>query len=194
MNLAEPDLSDEELLSRAASDPELFSALYRRHGRGVLTFLVRRTFDPELAADLMAETFAQAFASRARFTPNGAGSASAWLYTIARRQLGRSRRSARAETKARDRLGIPIRGLNPEDYDRIESLIDFEAVGRAVAAALTRLSSEQRKAVTLRIIEGLPYAEVARSIGCSEPAARARVSRGLSRLATLLDATVRTAG
>ncbi|HVX70865.1 MAG TPA: RNA polymerase sigma factor [Mycobacteriales bacterium] len=182
--------TDEQLLAGSVADPLLFSVFYERCAGPMLAFFARRTFDPDLAADLTAETFAQAFASRTRFRIRADSSAEAWLYTIARRQLSRARRKAQAETRARDRLGVPIRPLNASDYDRIEALIDFEAVGRAVAGALSKLSTEQQEAVTLRVVEGRPYADVARLIGCSELAARARVSRGLSRLAGLLEPTV----
>jgi RNA polymerase sigma factor (sigma-70 family) len=179
--------ADEELLARSATDPEAFSAFYSRYGGRLLAYFVRRTFDPEMAADLTAETFAQAFASRKRFHAQRAGGAEAWLYTIARRQLARARRRNRVERAARDRLGMPVRQLSDDDHDRIEHLIDFEAIGRTVSGALAELSSEQREAVTLRVLEGRPYAEVARVIGCTEPAARARVSRGLHRLESLLE-------
>jgi len=88
----------------------------------------------------------------------------------------------------RRRLGIPEIPLSPSDHERIEELIDFEGVGRAVAAALSRLSVEQREALTLRVVDGRPYEEVARILGCTEQAARARVSRGLHRLGAALEA------
>jgi DNA-directed RNA polymerase specialized sigma24 family protein len=40
----------------------------------------------------------------------------------------------------------------------------------------------------LRVGHDLPYAEVARRLGCSEGAARVRVTRALTRLADLLEA------
>ena len=91
------------------------------------------------------------------------------------------------ESRARHRLGLPDRDVSDADYERIEELIDFEQVGRAIAGALTELSAEQREAMTLRVIEGRPYEEVARMLSCSQETARARVSRGLKRLARLLE-------
>jgi RNA polymerase sigma-70 factor (ECF subfamily) len=82
---------------------------------------------------------------------------------------------------------MPRREVSPEDYERIEELIDFERVGRAIAKAFSVLSEEQRDALTLRVIEGRPYREVAEALRCTEETARARVSRGLKRLATSLD-------
>ena len=71
----------------------------------------------------------------------------------------------------------------------LEELIDFAQVGRAIAGAMTELSAEQREAMTLRVVEGRPYEEVARMLACTEETARARVSRGLKRLARLLEGT-----
>jgi DNA-directed RNA polymerase specialized sigma24 family protein len=41
--------------------------------------------------------------------------------------------------------------------------------------------------LTLRVVEGRPYHEVAEHLSCSVETARARVSRGLRRLARVLD-------
>ena len=51
----------------------------------------------------------------------------------------------------------------------------------------TPLSEEQREALTLRVIDGRSYREVAVALRCTEETARARVSRGLKRLARSLD-------
>ncbi len=77
---------------------------------------------------------------------------------------------------------MPEREVSPEDYDRIEELIDFEQVGRAIGRAFSLLSEEQREALTLRVIEGRSYREVAEALRVTEETARARVSRGLKRL------------
>ena len=42
------------------ADVEAFVALYREHAEALLVFFARRTLDAEAAADLTAETFAQA--------------------------------------------------------------------------------------------------------------------------------------
>ncbi len=58
--------TDAQLLLASRTDPEAFTALYRRHAEALLRFFARRTLDPEAAAELTAETFAQAFASKIR--------------------------------------------------------------------------------------------------------------------------------
>jgi RNA polymerase sigma-70 factor (ECF subfamily) len=49
-------------------------------------------------------------------------------------------------------------------------------------AEVSELSPAHRDALRLRIVEELPYPEVARRLEISEPAARARVSRALRAL------------
>jgi RNA polymerase sigma-70 factor (ECF subfamily) len=180
------DLSDEELLAASAERPQLFADFYDRHAEKVLAFLARRTLDPQAAADLTAETFAQAFASRRRFSARGEGSAAAWLFTLARHQLSHYVRRRKVETRWRERVALPPVEPSAEDLQHIEELIDFERVGRALAGSLAALKRDQRQALQLRVVEGRSYAEIAGVLGCSEDAARARVSRGLRRLAAEL--------
>jgi len=179
--------SDEDLLEWSVDRSSLFGELYRRHAQAMLVFFGRRTLDAQVAADLVAETFADAYAGRRTFRDRGPGSAAAWLYTIGRRKLARCTRRHMVEQEARRRLGYASAPLSEEDTARIEELIDFEALGRAVAGAFRHLRVKQRDALTLRILEGRSYAESAMLLGCSEEVARARVSRGLKRLAAELE-------
>ena len=178
---------DEELLAASSGEPHRFVELYDRTLPGLLAYFVRRTLDAQVAADLAAETLAEAFACRHRFRDRGEGSATAWLYTISRRQLGRYLRRLRVEDAARRRLGMERIELGFEDIERIEALIDFEQVGREVKDAFEELRADQREALRLRVVEGHSYREIAVALGCSEDVARARVSRGLRHLAAQLD-------
>ena len=87
-------MDDDELLARSARDPAAFGDFYARHERLVLGYFMRRTHDPELAADLSAETFAAALLGAKRFRGGGVP-ASAWLIGIARNILSQSFRRAR---------------------------------------------------------------------------------------------------
>jgi RNA polymerase sigma factor (sigma-70 family) len=177
-------------------DATAFVALYDGHSEPLLRYFARRTLDPEVAFDLTAETFAEAFASRARFDPSR-GDAVAWLFGIAQHELGSYLRSLNVERRARTRLGIREHSLSTDDYERIEAMIDFAAIGRQLRSALQTLPSEQREAVVYRVIDELSYEQIAERIGCSQDAARARVSRGLrllGRTLTLPEHDARTLG
>jgi RNA polymerase sigma factor (sigma-70 family) len=181
----EEERTDAELLTASKTEPSAFVEIYRRHAEDLLRYFVRRTLDPETAAELTAETFAEAFASRARYRDTGANGV-AWLYGIARHQLSRFFRSGRVDREARQKLGMPLREVPPDDYERIEELVDLAPIRDAMAEALETLHEDQREALRLRVIDGLPYAVVAERLRCAEAAARQRVSRGLRSLALVL--------
>lgn len=177
--------TDAQLLLASRAEPAAFVEVYRRHAEDLLRYFARRTLDPEAAAELTAETFAEAFASRRNYRDTGANGV-AWLYGIARHQLGRFFRSGRVDAAARNKIGLPPTDLPLEDYERIEDLVDFAPIRAALAEALTTLPDDQREALRLRVIDALPYPEVADRLQCAEATARQRVSRGLRRLALVL--------
>jgi RNA polymerase sigma-70 factor (ECF subfamily) len=171
------------LRSGSAED---FGTFYDRHARTVLAFACRRTADPELAADVTAETFASAYLSRRRYRDTGAG-ARAWLFGIARHEVSRAIRRNRAGDRARRRLGVERVVMDDLSYERIEELADLKDLRAAVRDALGSMSPKVAEAVALRVGDELPYDEVARRLNCSEGAARVRVARGLDQLARLLE-------
>jgi RNA polymerase sigma-70 factor (ECF subfamily) len=181
-------LPDEELLGLARRNPEAFAVFYRRHVGSIVAFFVRRTACQETAADLTAETFAQAYLSRHRYRPTGAP-AQAWLATIARHQLAHFVRAAEVASRARRRLGMRPVPLGDEPFDRLMESVDARRNGTALRVAMDELTDGVADAVRFRVIDGLGYADVAARLGCTEAAARQRVARGLSHLAERFEAT-----
>lgn len=169
------------------------SALYRQQREALLVFFVRRTTDTELALDLWAETFAQALAGRRRYRGRSDDEAAAWLYGIARRQLARYYRRGYAERRAMRRLRIERPAAGELVEAEIVRRAGLSELRRELAAAMAALSDETRLALQLRVIDELSYADVARRLRISEPAARARVSRGLRALGQILDNDALTA-
>lgn len=178
--------SDAELLRASAKDPDAFGELYDRHAASLLAYFQRRVRCPETAADLTAETFAQAFVSRRRYRNTGAP-ALAWLLGVARLVLAASLRRRGVEDRGRRRLGVGPAQLDDLSIERIEQLADATDVWARVEAALEQLSPGTARAIELRTVDELSYAQVARRLGCSEGAARVRVRRGLKRLADAVE-------
>ncbi len=179
------DRTDAELLAVSGEDPGAFRTLFERWSHELMAYFYRRTFDAEVAADLLAETFAIAYFKRHRFKPQGLP-VGAWLYGIARRELSHYWRRRRAETRAIARLGVQIPAVDDESLARIEELADASGLRRELEAALSRLTEAERAAVQLRVVEDRPYREVAGELGCSEGAARVRVHRALRRMSAWL--------
>jgi RNA polymerase sigma factor (sigma-70 family) len=164
------------------ADPEGFVPFYRGEAESVLTFMTRRTSDHDVALDLTAETFAQAWRAWPRVRTDSSEEMRAWLFTIARRQLSHYLRSGHAQRRAVVRLGIRAPSAHEDDLAAIDDAAGLAQLRRELAVELGRLSSQQRHALQLRVVEEMPYDEVAQRLGVSEPAARARVSRGLRTL------------
>jgi RNA polymerase sigma-70 factor (ECF subfamily) len=181
-------MTDTELILASRSDPAKFRELYDRLADDVLAYLYRRVLDAEVAADLLAETFAVAFEKRGRFRDTGRPGG-AWIYGIAAHELSHWYRRQAVELRAVRRLGIAVPALDDESIARIEALADSTVRRAAVAVALTRLPDGERSAVELRVVEELGYAEIAARLRCSEGAARTRVHRGLARLNRSMEAS-----
>jgi RNA polymerase sigma-70 factor (ECF subfamily) len=162
-------------------------ALCARHRDDLLVFLARRTADPEVALDLWSETFAQAVVSARRFRGSTDAEAGAWLFQIARHQLSRYYRRGQAERRAMERLGIERPPMTPELEADVVRRAGLDELRGELRQAIASLSDDVRDAITLRVVEELPYVAVAERLAISEPAARARVSRGLKHLADTLD-------
>lgn len=184
------DMNDEprsSILAASKDDPAAFAAFYAHFADEVLVYLTRRTLDAEVALDLTAETFAQAFVGRGRYRGSTLEQDAAWIKTIARRLLGRYVRRGHAEQRAVKRLGIEYEQLTTDRRAAIESLAGVHPLIEIVRRELANLAEEQKEALELRIVQELPYPEVARRLQISEQAARARVSRGLRKLARVLE-------
>jgi RNA polymerase sigma factor (sigma-70 family) len=166
--------SDEDLI--LSGDPEDFGRFYDRYVDMLLGYFARRTHDPEVAADLTAETFAAALVARRRFrrakTP-----AVAWLFGIAHHKLADYRRRGATEDRMRQRLGMQRVAFGEEDTELIMLL------GRDAAWQLIdELPPDQRDAVRAHVFEDRADGEIAIEASTSEAVVRKRVSRGLGAL------------
>jgi len=178
-------VTDAELIVAARTDPAAFRELYDRWADRLLAYFYRRVLDPEIAADLLAETFAVAYERRRRFRDVGRPGG-AWLYGIAAKELSHWFRHQEVERRAIRRLGLDVPELDDESIARIEALAEIDEHRTALAAALDQMSGGEREAVQLRVVGELDYREIAERLGCSEGAARGRVHRGLARLNDLM--------
>jgi RNA polymerase sigma factor (sigma-70 family) len=174
--------TDAELLAATCRDVEAFGVFYRRHVRAVLGAVARRTGDPELAADIASEAFAQAMLSSHRYDPRR-GEPTAWLFGIVANTLAAGARRGVAEARARRKLGMEPVAVDPVDARWIEALGRAD-VGREALGHLAQLPDSQRELVAAHVIGERSYRELAREGDLSEATVRQRVSRGLRTLRT----------
>jgi RNA polymerase sigma-70 factor (ECF subfamily) len=89
-------------------------------------------------------------------------------------------RRDRIETKARSRLGLPLDLATEDGYVEVEQRLSPRV---ELERCLRELPEHEAAALELRIVEELPYEEVAARLSIRPAAARLRVSRALRRLA-----------
>ncbi|WP_210495273.1 RNA polymerase sigma factor [Patulibacter sp. SYSU D01012] len=164
---------DEALIRASLRDAEAFGVFYRRYVRPIHAFLASRLGDDALAADVTAEVFAKAVASRSRFDPRR-GSAETWIWQIARSRLTDQLRHVQVVDRHRGAVGA-MADVTVDEYDL--------GTGSTPALdALGDLPPAQREAVIKHVLDGEQHSTIARERGEDPAAVRKRVSRGLDRL------------
>jgi RNA polymerase sigma-70 factor (ECF subfamily) len=154
-----------------------FEAAYAAHHGPILGYLLRRTDNPDDAADALAEVFLTAW-RRLADMPAGPQDR-LWLYGVARRVLANYRRGERRRLALADRLRADlVISYHPPEYTG--------ELART-AAAFSRLPEAERELLALTAWEGLDHGQIAVVLGCSRNAVRIRLHRARRRLAAELD-------
>ncbi len=152
-------------------DEERFADLYRANAREVLGYALRRSADPDDAADVMAETFLIAWRRLAEVPPGR--EARLWLFGTARYVLANQDRGARRRDRLTERLRGELCRELPAARPREES---------AFLQALAGLKEPDRELLMLIGWEELTPTEAAEALDISALAARTRLHRARRRL------------
>ena len=176
------DTRDQELAGADRLPPVMldFRAVYDTHVRSVRRFLGDLLRDDAGADEATQETFVRAHAKLS--TLQDGDKVLPWLFGIARNVARESARRNEVETRARRRLGLPTDFASEDGYAAVEERLSPRA---ALAEALETLPEHEREALELRVVNDLPYSDVAARLGVRPAAARLRVSRALRRLSAL---------
>jgi RNA polymerase sigma-70 factor, ECF subfamily len=165
-----PVCQDDEAMRRVMDgDSAALAVLFDRHKSRLFAFLYHLMGDRATAEDLLGETFLRVYGARARYRP-GSGF-TPWLFAIARNLALGELRHRGVVTRAQQRL------VEDDPGDTTAEVMEREQVGERVRAALAQLPEEQRSALVLKEYQQMDYREIARVLGCSETAARARTYR-----------------
>jgi RNA polymerase sigma-70 factor, ECF subfamily len=159
-------LSDGLVIRDSASEPALFREIFVRHHRAVWQFLARR-YDGNLAEEITAATFAEAFGARTRFD-SARADARPWLMGIAVNLARAHRRRELAQ------LRLSARGRGEGSPDIAGRALDRRS---ALAAALLSLEERDRETLLLYALADLSYAEIAEAVGVPEGTVRSRLNR-----------------
>ena len=159
-------------------DRAAFEELYRRFARPVLAMALRQLGDNGRAEDATQDTFAAVWRS-ARSYRSERGSASAWLYAVARHAIiDRARQRREPVMEAPDEATSEA---GPDEQAEVAWL------AWRVHSALEQLPERERVVLELAYWSGLSQAEIASYLDVPLGTVKTRTRTGLSRLADLLD-------
>ncbi len=202
-----PDVgvSDEDLIGQvAAGSQAAVGSLYDRHARAIYGIAYQLCHDPGAAEDVVQETFL-ALWNRAETFDWTAGSASGWLFAIARhRALDHLRWSRRRIPAAPFSTVV---GDHPDQVAAVDwlaasgtlvgaaaadaapdALAELGETGADVRRALGVLSAPEREAILLAYRDGLSQSEIAARLGWPLGTVKTRSRRALRRLREALTA------
>jgi RNA polymerase sigma-70 factor (ECF subfamily) len=175
------DSSDGDLAGRAAAgDEPAFGQLMRRHKEPLYRFIRRLTGDPDLAYDLLQETFVAAWRNLGRFDPQLPFRP--WVQRIA---LNKVRDEGRRRSVRRVLFGWAPDSVLAEVVD-LAPLPDAQAMDRETMVrldqAIAALPLALRAPLVLTAIEGLSHAEAGAQLGISAKAVETKVARARGQI------------
>lgn len=159
---------------------EVFQALSPR----LLAFLRRLCGSPELAHDLVQETFLRMHRARGSFVPGSA--VVPWAYAIARNCFVSHARSLKARA-ARSNVDISDHEVPAGLDSNAEEAAAVRQSAELVERTLSRMSVTNREAFVLIRFEGQSVAEAAQILGASEGAVKLRAFRAYEILRAALE-------
>jgi RNA polymerase sigma-70 factor (ECF subfamily) len=150
----------------------------RRHYRDVYRYVRRRSRNDADAEDITQEVFADAARALDRFKP-GSPPLLAWLYTVAQRRLADAGRRQGRRPELGDERALELVVAPAPEYG--------SEAAAALGRGLAQLPLLQRQVVTMKLISGMSFAEIAQATRSSEGACRMRFLRGLEQLRDYLE-------
>jgi RNA polymerase sigma-70 factor (ECF subfamily) len=160
----------------ARGDDSAFRAVYDQASGPVLGVVRRILRDPAQSEEVMQEVLLEVWRTAARFDPE-AGSAAAWIMTLAHRRAVDRVRSEHSAARRELRAAVMT-----VEYDEVAEAVEINLDHERVRRCLTTLTELQREAVTLAYYGGYTYREVAELLGVATGTVKTRMRDGLIRL------------
>lgn len=153
-----------------------FTALVIKYREQVYRMARRMLHGHEDASDAAQEVFIRVYRALPRFA--GRSTLRTWLYRITVNLcLDYSSRGSREELS-----GLKELEWEPAPNDNPAETAERNELAQTVRAAIVTLPSRQRAMVVLRVYQDLPYAEIARIMGCAEGTVKATMFAAFGKL------------
>ena len=182
------DPPDEQLMLRyQQGDRAAFAVLVRRHQQPLYNFALRQVRVPQVAEDVVQETFvrvvqnATEFKHEARFTT--------WVYTITRnlcidqlRKRALRKHPSLDESRGEEGDGPTLGEQTADPRASVEREATGTELKERIARAVDKLPDEQREVFLMRELSNLPFKEIAEITGVPENTVKSRMRYALERL------------
>jgi RNA polymerase sigma-70 factor (ECF subfamily) len=168
---------DQDLIRRAASDPEAFGELYTRYVRRIYSYIYYRTGDHQEAEDLTARVFQRAMHHIGRYRDQGVPF-SAWLYRIAHNLVANWHR----DRSRRQIVPLDERILASGTSSHPEVATVQREEQRQMLDVVRMLPPDRQELLILKFVEQLSNAEIGHVMGKTEGAIKSLYHRTLSSL------------
>lgn len=177
-------VSDEMLIQRCGEgDDAAFRALYERHNRMIYNLVFRMLGSHADAEEVAPDVFVKVWLKAADF--RGQSRVSTWMYRIAANMAMDRLRSGRVGKEVFWEDLSPTEREMPDRRDAAETPEESamrREDNRALAAAMAKLSSDDRLLVTLYHLQGCSYLEIEEITGISPVNIKSRLFRARRRL------------
>ena len=171
-----------ELLRRMQLGEESgLELLYARYGGLIFTLALRIVGDPELAREVLQDTFLRCWDGSESFDA-GRGRVPWWLMGIARNRAIDLLRSRPHQARLREREQLAVGTGEPAQPDATASF----PMRHAVVSALQGLPVAQREAIEMAYYGGFTQTEIAHELGTPLGTIKSRTREAMDRLRTLL--------
>jgi len=155
--------ADAELAERLKRrEPQAMADLYDRYGRLAYSLILRIVRDPEMAEDLVQETFIRVW-SRAQAFDSERGALGPWLLAVARNRAIDYLRSVDGRM-ARSSYEL-VEMENPALFANLESRVVMSDMASRIRTAMSKLNSNHRSVIEMAYFDGLSQTEIAEKLG-----------------------------
>jgi RNA polymerase sigma-70 factor (ECF subfamily) len=168
---AADDASEALVRGLRQADPNAHAQLCEQFGPPLHRYLARRLHDTQLAEELMIQALVDAVRTISRFTARRSVF-SAWLFGIARRQLGLELRRQRRRKAIPPSAQVSIEAIREQadPGDMAATLTARIEAQRQVAKLKSALSRLEMEVLTLHCLDQLSLKEIAQLLGRTERA------------------------
>lgn len=165
----------------ARGDRSAFERLYDTYSPTIYGLLLKICGNAEEAADLLQETFVQAWQSAERYDPSR-GSEVGWLITIARSRAIDRIRSSKMRALRENEGAREIYGDGTFVDESGADAVGLSQARAMVRTAMQELPAEQKQVLELAFFEGKTHTEIAAQLRQPLGSVKTRIQLGMKKL------------